>query len=597
MQNFWNKSSVFSNKLYGKLSGFQKVLDKETIILLLIILLGTFLRLYNLNWDQNYHLHPDERAIVMFSMPLHIPSSFSEFLSKSSPLNPHFFAYGNLPLYLLKAVGTFAGYFYPKAVNYDQINIIGRFISVIFDMGTLILTFLLGRKLFSKTVGFLGMLFYAISVFPIQAAHFYAVDTSLTFFVLLTLYAIILFYTKPTKIRAIFIGILFGASLATKTSALALIVSIGTALIADFILIFIRNLHRPRVWFPHVPKFVKTLFTYGLIIIITTLIFFLAFEPYALLDFKEFWQQTLQQSQMTRDAFTFPYTLQYVDKIPYLYELKNIFFWGQGPMLATLSFLGVFYILFLIIKKNKEKKWAQELILVIFLLSYFAVVGKFAVGWMRYMLPLYPLLCLFGAVFVYRFLVPKVNPFPRILPFLIYNFSFLILLIWPLSFMHIYTRPNTRVLASEWINQNIPMGATIATEHWDDGLPIGTQGNYKVLELPMYESDTPVKWEKVNQTLQQTNYIIIASNRLYAPLMKLVNCEKLPAGRCYTQTAQYYKDLFSEKLGFKKITEFSIYPTLKLSIFNFQLSIDDSSADESFTVYDHPKVIIFKKLP
>ena len=53
----------------------------------------------------------------------------------------------------------------------------------------------------------------------------------------------------------------------------------------------------------------------------------------------------MQQRQMTYDAFTFPYTLQYVGKIPYLYELKNIFLWGQGPILASLSFIGVFYVI------------------------------------------------------------------------------------------------------------------------------------------------------------------------------------------------------------------------------------------------------------
>src|SRR3989344_1518967 len=130
MQNFWKT-------------------NQEKILLILIVLLGAFFRLYGLNWDQNQHLHPDERAIVMFSLPLHFPSSVSAFLSINSPLNPHFFAYGSLPLYLLKAVGTLVSIFYPQATSYDQINLIGRFISVIFDMGILALIFLMGRKLFS----------------------------------------------------------------------------------------------------------------------------------------------------------------------------------------------------------------------------------------------------------------------------------------------------------------------------------------------------------------------------------------------------------------------------------------------------------------
>ena len=60
-----------------------------------IILLALFFRLYNINWDQGHHLHPDERAIVMTVSSLHFPSSLSEFFSPESQWNPRFFAYGH----------------------------------------------------------------------------------------------------------------------------------------------------------------------------------------------------------------------------------------------------------------------------------------------------------------------------------------------------------------------------------------------------------------------------------------------------------------------------------------------------------------------
>jgi hypothetical protein len=216
---------------------------------------------------------------------------------------------------------------------------------------------------------------------------------------------------------------------------------------------------------------------------------------------------------------------------------------------------------------------------------------------MRYMLPLYPLLCLFAAVFVGRFLIPKINLLPRYLSLFVFNFSFLILLVWPLSFMNIYTKPNTRVLASQWINQNIPVSSTLAIEHWDDSLPLLGQQNYKIITLPLYDPDTPEKWQMINDQLSKTDYIIIASNRLYTPLQKLTDCEKLPLGRCYKETSQYYKNLFDGKLGFKKAAEFTSYPKFSFPLVKWEYEINDSSADESFTVYDHPKVIIFKKIP
>lgn len=515
---------------------------REKLFLFVIIALGAFLRFYGLNWDQGFHLHPDERAIIMFTTSLDFLKTISEFFSPNSPWNPHFFAYGSFPLYLLKIVGYILSTFNPLYGIYDQINLVGRFLSALFDLGTLFIIFLLGRKLFNAQVGLLGALFYSASVLPIQLSHFYAVDTLLAFFVLLTLYALACFYERPTKIRAVMVGILFGLSLATKISASVLIIAIGMTIAVDFLLLFLKNPHRPHIWLPHLPAFMKRLVLEGVLIAIATITTFAIVEPYAFIDFQTFWLHNMQQRQMTYDPFTFPYTLQYVGKTPYLYELKNIFLWGQGPILATLSFLGTAFVVF-----QTMKQWNNRtIIILIFFFSYFLVVGNFAIGFMRYMLPLYPLLSLFAAVLFFRLLnvMKNLNKNPFILNTL-YLMLYTALLIWPLSFINIYTKPNTRVLASQWINKNIPNGSTLAIEHWDDPLPLFGQEKYQILTLPLYEADTELKWEMINEKLTQTDYIILASNRLYTPLMKLTDCDKLPLEKCYFDTAQYYSRLFS----------------------------------------------------
>jgi len=557
------------------------------LYLLTIIAIGAFLRFYGINWDQGYHLHPDERAIVMFTAPLNFPNSIQQFMSESSPWNPHFFAYGNFPLYLLKTISSFLATFDPLYSLYEKINLVGRAISAIADIGTLILLYLLAKKLFNQTISLLASFFYTISVFSIQAAHFYAVDTLLTFFITLTLYQLIRFYEKPSIKNSLLTGIFFGLSLATKISAIPLIIAIIAAVAADFLLLFIKQPHKPHVWLPHLPRFLKRLIFDGIIIAISTIITFAILQPYAIIDFQEFWRQSMQQRQMTYDAFTFPYTLQYVGKIPYWYELKNIFLWGQGPALATLSFLGILYVSY-----KTMKQWNNRtMILLIFFLAYFFVVGRFAVGWMRYMLPLYPLLALFAAL-----------SFLRLLSFLPSNFKklfaicyLLFAILWPLSFMHIYTKPNTRVLASQWIYENIPPNKIIAREHWDDGMPIGGNIYYKTLELPIYEMENPLRENQIYQMVQQADYIIIASNRLYAPLQRISkNCQKwnLPQERCTHNANRYYQRLFNGELGYKKVAEFAVYPTIPI----LNVSINDQTADESFTVYDHPKVTIFEKI-
>jgi hypothetical protein len=182
------------------------------------------------------------------------------------------------------------------------------------------------------------------------------------------------------------------------------------------------------------------------------------------------------------------------------------------------------------------------------------------------------------------------------------------LLIWPLSFTHIYSQPNTRVLASNYINQTIPSGKALAVEHWDDGLPLATQSHYSMETLALYDQDTPGKWEKIVEQLQHTDYIIIASNRLYVPIQKLADCNKYPQPHCYPIGNIYYKNLFNGKpilqntpfsnlpgvnqLIFRQVAQFSISPQIPI----LNIPIDDQKADESFTVYDHPKIEIFKKI-
>ena len=552
---------------------------KTQLYLALIILMAFYLRTFNINWDSNYYFHPDERAIAMFTTPIQMPHNISEFLSTDSPLNPHFFAYGNFPLYFLRFSGEIASYINPIYKAYGGIHIIGRLISASVDTLTVFIVFLMGWKIFSKRVGLFASLLYALSVFPIQSSHFYTVDPLLAFFMTTTIFLLLISIQKPTIKRAVIIGIFFGLSLATKISAFFLSLDILFATL--LVLINQKSVKRTHVF----------LFLFSTLI--SSLFVFVATQPYAIIDFHSFITQTQLQSQMSKNVFIFPYTLQYVGKIPYIYELKNIFFWGEGPIITTLNLLGIFFV----IKKLKLKK-LKESNLFFFLLfsitSYFLIFGKFAVGWMRYMLPIYPLICVFGGFFVSEFIISKIpkkyisNYYYRKIVLLVF---LIILLVYPISFLSIYLDPNTRIQASDWISKNVPAGKRVAVEHWDDALPVYGGQNYIQLTLPLYEPDTKQKWEGIISTLRSADYIFIASNRLYKTLQRLTDCKHLQIGRCYPITSLYYKDLFSGKLGFKQIAEFSNYPTIPF----INIKLIDNDADESFTVNDHPKIMIFKK--
>lgn len=562
------------------------------IYIVFLFLLAFPFRLYGLNWDLGYHLHPDERMIVMTAEKINFPkfnptATFEEkigiLLSPNSSLNPKFFAYGSLPIYLLKFTSQAFSYLRPGLATYQEINLLGRFYSALFDSFIVILIFKISLLIFNSTsLAVVAGCFYALSVLPIQLSHFYAVDTLLTFFIIFTLYQLLLFYRNAKTRHAILAGVGFGLSLATKISATLLIFSIGATLLVDVFLLMKKKFfnHTSLNLKHHLRLFIINFSLIGFFTVIT----FLIFQPFTLLDFPTFWRQINEQRTMTRNAFIFPYTLQYVNTAPYSYHLKNIFLWGLGPVLGLFAFGGFIFTLFNLIKgfftPGKEETEALELIIFSFFITYFLVTGNFAVKFMRYCLPLYPIFAIFAA----NLLVRIFSKTKRIIISLFILHSFCLF-----AFMSVYRQPHTRITASAWINRNIPPSSLILREHWDDGLPLFSNSSYNFQDLPLYDSDQdPQKWPKINNLLKQADYLVIASNRLYTPLSKLTDCRSLPPGKCYQRTAQYYQDLFSGRLEYKLVAEFTSYPQL------FGLTINDQSADESFTVYDHPKVQVYQ---
>jgi hypothetical protein len=546
-----------------------------------ILLIGFTLRVYGINWDQGYHLHPDERMLIMVAEKIHFFSN----------LNPDFFNYGSLPIYILSgSAQLFDTLFSTHFDTYDGMLYLGRFISTAFDLLTIIVLFKLSELLFkNKTISLLVSFIYAIAVFPIQNSHFFIVDTPLTFFITLLIYVLLLFVKKPSLKLILIIAIVGAAAVTTKFTA---VIFLPLMFLYTSIGIFACK---------KIMRF-DTLFIYFVTLIGVLFVTSYIFMPYAYLEHEQYIKEILYQVRMNNDAFVFPYTLQFVGTTPYLYYLTNIFYWGLGPLfsIAALGGLISYFINVGIHFSQRHRSitnWVRYfrahikdkdglfILACFYYLFFFLVLGKSSVKFMRYMLPLYPFLTLLASFTLYKILNTKYK---------ILRISGILLLllscIWTLMFMSIYSHEQTRITASKWIFQHIPAGSTLAVEHWDDRLPLMIEPvqEYNYEELTLYDPDTPEKWRKINGQLSKTDYIIIASNRLYTPLQELTDCTKLPSYRCYPETAQYYKELFSEKRGFMKVAEFTSYPSL-LGFF-----ISDDSASELFTVLDHPKIMIFK---
>ncbi|HNM79046.1 MAG TPA: DUF2298 domain-containing protein, partial [Tepidiformaceae bacterium] len=164
---------------------------------------------------------------------------------------------------------------------------------------------------------------------------------------------------------------------------------------------------------------------------------------------------------------------------------------------------------------------------------------------------------------------------------------------WAMAFQSVYSQEHPRIAASRWIYDNVPPGSKITGEIWDDTIPYaipGKQGGYRIVETSPYDTDSLDKVHKLiygdpgnaNATgLVSADYVAITSNRVRESVKKLE--------REYPATIRYYQLLDTGALGFERVATFTVHPTF------LGISVDDSSAEESFTVYDHPEVRIYKK--
>ncbi len=163
-------------------------------------------------------------------------------------------------------------------------------------------------------------------------------------------------------------------------------------------------------------------------------------------------------------------------------------------------------------------------------------------------------------------------------------------------------------------NSSIPMQlrrVRIAHETpWDDSLPIRMDGYdpfgglYEAgSTLELFFRDSESKRDLIVRALQDSDYFVITSQRVWGSVGRLANY--------YPMTQEFYRALIGcpedrllaecfktlsvdnsqGKIGYELIKSFESHPNLG------SYQIRDEDADESFSVYDHPRVFIFKKTP
>jgi hypothetical protein len=562
-------------------------------LLFLIVVLSLAVRLFGLNWDQGQHLHPDERFLTMVSSSIKLPSDiYDYFVPQTSTLNPYnngynFYVYGTFPLLVTRAVAEVF-----KLTSYDQIFLVGRVLSAIFDSLTSLLVFFVAFKIFKKTkVALLGALLYAICILPIQQAHFFTVDSFTVFFFILTIFLLI-------SRRPLISGLAFGVTLANKTS-------VGIVLPMFLPFVFTLNKYSIKNRNTFAKYILEGMATCGLFLIFTFIAFRL-FQPYAfdgLFSLSPHFISNINEAhKMITGEIDYPPNIQWLSTTPVIHPLINMFFVGFGPVTFLLILLGIV----MVFKDRRLIKRSGVILIILISLTIFLYHSFQLAKYMRYFYPVYPVFMIIAGYGLSR-LKPKWN-FPII---------FLNLII-TISFLGLYLQAHSRFQASEWICNNIPTSMILSSESWDDSLPLGSPScsnlSYIHQDLALYDPESPQKWDKINTQLKLIDYLVLSSNRLWGSIPNV-------PGR-YPDTSIFYKNLFDGGNNFKLVKRIysypgfslpflhdclligpTIYPSTQNNYFEIDKSCDfpgiyfrDDAFEESFTVYDHPQVLIYAKI-
>lgn len=520
--------------------------------------------------------------------------------------NPDFFAYGSFPIYMIYIVSK---------GDFTTSLLFGRLLSAVFSTVSLYLIYLISKNLLfsillkdgqslqnTRKIEFFSILAVALSSFSpglIQFAHFTTFESFLTFEYLLFTNVALRLLKKPTFMNYLFIALIMGLSVGTKIVSLFLV---GIFLMIHFFVILkSRNSETNKLKFIlKLPfKFINNkLISAGLL----SILIFVLTNPFIFLDYQNFRGSLNYESSVARGTLPVFYTQQFLETIPFVYQLLYVF-----PSIISwpLTIFSLFSMLYLVIYclryglkyifQNQSKNKMPIIVFTLVGLGYTLFHLTMYVKWSRYMVPSIPFLII-AFVIVLANLSFKRQRLIRLISKSTLLVASTFAIIQGLNFFTIYLKPDPRLEAAQWIKADASNDDTFAGEVYDIGMTAfnGAVGNQRIKEFDYYNLDDGIndrnELTELSDLIETSEYIIVPAERIYPTRARLKDS--------YPNGHMHYKQLFDGELGFIKVAEFTRTTFLE-DLFNVRFYsaglFIPLNYDETFRVFDQPTVTIFRK--
>ena len=304
---------------------------------------------------------------------------------------------------------------------------------------------------------------------------------------------------------------------------------------------------------------------------------------------------------MASNAGMWPFTVQYIDTPPFLYQLQQSSVWGLGLPLGIVAWLSVPFTVLMLFRSRATRRY--DLLLLVWVVPTFFLLESFEVRFLRYVFPLVPFLILMASRMLLwlvdwsrgvqpcgpsiaglfgrlnlrlpgQALQARLSSFSNRRPGLpralsVYGPGFeprwswlavgLVAVVlgstvfYSLAFQRVYANEHPAITASQWLNDNVPPGTPVVSDnHWDEFVP-GLH-RYDTWQFPVYDNDTLEKMDNLALRLARSEYLVFYSHRPYASVTR--DLERFPF------SASYYHRLFDGDLGYRLERTFTSYPQL-----------------------------------